>query len=45
MVTSDAVEEGPKTVSRIQKVLHDDSNHDEQKRDKMLVSFMKYQAR
>lgn len=46
MVNCDAVEEGPRTVPRTQKVLDSDNNHPEQrfKREKTLVSFMNYQA-
>lgn len=44
MVKSDAVEEGPKTVLGTQKVLHSDSDPHEQKREKILVSFMNYRA-
>lgn len=47
MVNSDAVEEGPRTVPRTQKVLDSVSNHPEprSKREKTLVSFMNYRAR
>lgn len=44
MVKSDAMEKGSRTVPRTQKVLHGDSNHHGQKGEKILVSFMKYQA-
>ena len=46
MVSSDAIQEGPRTVPRTQKVLDSDSDRSGQRfeREKTSVSFLKYQA-